>query len=174
MEGNATLLKNNGKKLWQAIVDEGKMAQQLATDELREIHREFMTEKLPAVLDDLADLPATGDNVIRAMIAYAQHILDDGLSRRIADAATEEMLMFFSADGLCEIAVEAMETAVEQLGQLVEDYDGFLAAQGVTDEQMLMHFGMRADNARKAQTGELTIGGLLLAQPSVITVLNKN
>ncbi len=99
--------------------------------------KDFMLAELPDALNDLANQPATGNNVFAAMTIYVQRILDSGLMQRLGDAASENLFGVFSAKEMYEMGTESLKIVAEQLEEISSDYDDFLASNGINDEQIV-------------------------------------
>jgi len=171
MAGEVAVLNINGAAVWDAILEEGALTM-LLHDGTRQVMLGFMETELPEALDGLARLPATGGNIAAATVAFARRLLNKGVLSDLAAAIAKGTRPSFSADELYDRLVESAEEAIDQRVEKAAGYEDYLASQGMTDEQELRRLGMDADNIRRVQSGELTIGKLLLAQPSVVLDLS--
>lgn len=131
-----------------------------------------LVDAVPTVLADHLGKKAALPSLIEAKLAMLEHVLDSGFLPKMFAAVPEAMLPFPSAE-MAEMVANAYKELRMPFMEMIHNTREFLAAEGITERQVLAHPKGGAFNAATLAAydkGTLTIQGILETQPSVIFI----
>lgn len=158
-------MKPTASQVWEAAVADPKFAA-LAPEGSpeRDVIRPFVEGSVEVLADQLETVVSL-HAIAKAKITYLRYCIDNGLIKAMGDATGMGGEMF---DGM-------FEGLIEMLVPVVANTALFLEENGVTEEQVMLSplMGLNADNKEKWRAGTLTIGELLMTQPSDILLTDN-
>lgn len=157
----------NPQNVWDSINQDPKF---LAEPEYARLVLKPFIQALPEVLADLLELPANYENVVRAKYAFLQYCSENNYITAAVESTPESALGPFDRSFLKEMLERMFAELVELLGSVLESAPDFLAAQGVTDVEVMTssELGLNAEVLELYNAGQLTIGQLAVMQPMII------
>jgi hypothetical protein len=153
-------MKLTAQQVWEAIIADPKFTSQMPEGSpQRDAIRPFI-EGSVATLEDQLENTVTLQAIADAKLKFLRYCVKNNLGKVMGD------VMGMGAEMLNGL----LEQLIEMLEPMLENTTAFLEENGVTEEQVMTspQVGMSANNQRKWREGTLTIGELLLTQPSVI------
>jgi len=156
-------------KIWEAVKKDTKFMQQgFKYEKTAKILQDYIENSLLIVVDDMVNKPATIANIINVKIASSKHALSSDLFSKIIKSTHEEALGIFSSIGMLKIIVNRLGQIVEMLKPIAKNVPKFLKENDVSEELVYRRMELNPENIKKAMSGKLTIGDILVSQPVVI------
>ncbi len=154
--------------VWQAQLRDPDFADMPPA--MLEVLRPFV-EALPVVLADKLDEQCTFSTVMDAKVVFLRYCIENNFARKAADATPEEMLGMFDAADMYQMLLSQLEEVLETLTEVVGNVGEFLEARGVTEEEVMLseQAGLNKEARELYQSGQLTMGQVLMTQPSLVT-----
>jgi len=157
-------MKLTASQVWEAALADPKFAAQVPEGSpQQDAIRPFVEGSVEAMADQL-DTVVNLQAIANAKMTFLRYCVDNGLGKVMGDAIGMGGAML---DGMFKQIIEMLEP-------IVANVTSFLEENGVTEEQVMVgsQVGMNAENQQKWRAGTLTIGELLMTQPSVILMNN--
>lgn len=154
--------------VWEAANQEDGFPQQ--PEAAREALRPFI-EALPTILANVLETPITISSVMSAKIAFTKYCLNNNFIGAVLAATPPEILQRMgSPEELAEQMGEMMNHIIVTAEEVVADVPAILQRHGVTEQAVMMgqQFGLNQASREQYLAGKLTIGQLIVTQPSVI------
>ncbi|NQV90550.1 hypothetical protein HQ487_04065 [Candidatus Uhrbacteria bacterium] len=155
-----------GQSIWNALRAESGFLEHIP--ESAHTVWEQMCEAAAPVIEPFADQLITVDSFMSAKLAILKMMIEGEWMQKILTAYPEEAFPL-GMKAMFQQLVAMLEGLMEQFTQIDGNYGEILAAQGINEEQFLMHAeGGRftLDTAIKWREGNFTIGDLATTQPS--------
>ena len=150
--------------VWEAHLRDPEIS--ALSPEMLEVLREYVWQLPSLLLWDL-DKPATVATVLEAKLKFLKHCLENGFVKKAV--AVERAGVFDEV--LAEMMEGVFADLLFQFESSLDNLDEILKQNGMTDEELMLrdHMGLKEEAKSLYRSGELTIGRLLLVQPSVIS-----
>lgn len=153
-------MKPTAEQVWAATTADPKFAAEMPEGSpQRDAIRPFI-EGSVKVLDDQLEDTVTLQAIATAKMEFLRYCVENNFGKVMGD------VMGMGGETITRL----FKQLVDMLQPLSENMTAFLEENGVTEEQVMVssQIGMSAENQQKWRDGTLTIGELLLTQPSVI------
>ncbi len=156
-----------GESIWNALKGEPGFLSQVP-ESAHQSWKELCLAAGP-VIGPYADLLLTASSLISTKLAVLRMMVEGRWMQKILSAHPDDAFAG-GKEVMVEMAGGLLEELVEQLANAVgDDPDKWIAALGVTDEQLLMDpkgGRLTLDTAIRWRAGGFTIGDLATTQPS--------
>jgi len=146
--------------IWNSLIVD-PIFQKGGLEEFQPKFRPFV-DVLPEVLGvELLASKVSVKTLMKAKMLFIQYCVDNGFAKLVAESLGSSEEMF----------EDIFQSLLQQLKPLVEKTDELLKEYGVTEEQIFAdpRYGIRPEVLEQINQG-MTIGDLLITQPSVIVV----
>jgi uncharacterized protein (DUF3820 family) len=173
LERGEIMSKLKGSDVLKALMKDAEYSAQ--PEAVREAMQPFI-EAIPEVLEGQLDAPVTLQSLMAAKFAFLRYCGDNQFISKVVAAMPEEALGWFDRDDLAGMMEGMFGQLLDLAESIMEDVEGFLASQGVTEAQIMQHpkgLGLNPEAFALYEAGRLTIGDILVLQPMVI-VKNTN
>ncbi|MBY0538069.1 hypothetical protein K2P47_01575 [Patescibacteria group bacterium] len=158
-------MKLTASQVWEVALADPKFAAKIPEGSpQRDVIRPFVEGSVEVLADQLETVVSL-QTIADAKMKFLRYCVDNGLGKAMGDATGMGGTML---DGM-------LEQLIEMLEPIVADSITFLEENGVTEEQVMLssQMGLNPDNQEKWRAGTLTIGELLLTQPSDILLTDN-
>ena len=148
------------QQVWEATTNDPKFAEEMpAGSAQREAIKPFIEGSVTA-LDGQLEESVTLQTIADAKVKFLRYCVENNFGKVMDD------VLGMGADMINGM----LEQLIDMVEPMLADTTEFLEENGVTEEEVMVsaQIGMNDDNQKKWRAGTLTIGELLLTQPSVI------
>lgn len=153
-------MRPTAQQVWEATIIDPKFISQVPEGSpQRDAIRPFIEGSVEALGDQLENT-VTLQTICNAKVRFLRYCVENNIGKLMSEITGMES----------EVINGMFDKLIDMFESMLKDVNAFLEEHGVTEEQIMTspEVGMSADNQHKWREGTLTIGELLVTQPSII------
>ena len=164
----------SGVDIWEAIKKDENLQSWIENDAVREVFQKHSENDIPEVLSEFFDKKVTLSNLLRAKIAYFKYTISVGLPEQTIRALSKREIRRFGGIDFVTTNIERfMANSLEVFEEMIKDVAVYLKDNDLSEAAIYGSLYLTEDNFIKIKNEKLTIGELLLSQPSVVLAARR-